>query len=67
MDPVYEDRFVVFVRDEDDSTEKFSAETEHPLVSCPTYGEARKIRDALQGSARRGCVIRYIGSTGGGD
>jgi hypothetical protein len=67
MDTVYEDRFVIFVRNEDAPTEKFSGEAEHPLISCPTYSDARKIRDALQSSARRGCVIRYVGATGGGD
>jgi hypothetical protein len=39
---------------------------EHPLVSCETYSEARRIQQQALRADKR-CVIRYIGPVGGGD
>jgi hypothetical protein len=67
MDPVHEDRFLVFLRVDAGATQPFSASGEQPLASCGSYEEARRIRQVLQGAVAGKCVIRYIGPTGGGD
>jgi hypothetical protein len=67
MDPVHDDRFVVFLRFDPSSGKAYSEAGEHPLASCSSYGEARRIRQALQSSATGECVIRYVGPAGGGD
>ena len=66
MDSGHEDSFVVFLRfdhgHEDCSIEK----GEHALASCSTYEEATRIRRVLHGLAGD-CVIRFVGTSGGGD
>jgi hypothetical protein len=39
---------------------------ERPLVTCYTYGEARRIQRLFQRTTHE-CVIRYLGQAGGGD
>lgn len=39
---------------------------ERPLVTCYSYGEARRIQRLLQ-STPHDCVIRFTGHSGGGD
>jgi hypothetical protein len=39
---------------------------ERPLVTCYTYGEARRIQRLFQHTSHE-CVIRYLGNSGGGD
>jgi hypothetical protein len=39
---------------------------ERPLAACPTYAEARRVRQKLLRPDRE-CIIRYLGDTGGGD
>ena len=59
-----EDEFVVFVRPDLDRGEPEAAEL--PIAHCPSYEEADRLR---RDRAGRGddCVIRYLGTTGGGD
>ncbi len=65
MDPVPEDRFVVFVRSEANPWKAPEA-VEHLVAECSTYEEARRIRGVFQASAQD-CVVRYVGAGGGGD
>jgi hypothetical protein len=65
MDPVPEDRFVVFVRSEA-TPWKAPEAVEQAVAECSTYAEARRIRGAFLASAHD-CVVRYVGTGGGGD
>ncbi|HEV3203413.1 MAG TPA: hypothetical protein VGY77_03470 [Gemmataceae bacterium] len=67
MDPVHDDRFVVFLRFDATRVNSFADVVEEPLAACSSYGEARKIRKLLQGTAPGDCVIRFMGDSGGGD
>jgi hypothetical protein len=65
MDNAHEDRYVVYVRaacryPEDPET------VERPVVTCPTYEEAHRVKHAWHQRGRE-CVIRYLGDAGGGD
>ena len=65
MDLLPEDRYVVFLRDERlDSAHPHTVE--RPVAICRSYQEARQVRYQAQHLAQE-CVIRYIGTTGGGD
>jgi hypothetical protein len=65
MEEAHEDRYVVFVRAAGRNPE--DPETaERPVVSCPTYEEAHRVKTAWH-QAGRECVIRYLGDVGGGD
>jgi hypothetical protein len=65
MNDVQDDRYLVFVRA--DRSHPFPPEDcERYLVSCSTYGEARRIQREFRSTARE-CVIRFTGQTGGGD
>jgi len=65
MDHVHDDCYMVFVRTDPDHSRRPDA-AERPLVRCSTYEEARWVRQENQGPGRK-CIIRYIGTTGGGD
>jgi hypothetical protein len=65
MEPVLDDRFVVFLR-HDRSHSNRPDHAERPLITCSSYGEARRIQRQLQ-HTYRDCVIRYVGLAGGGD
>jgi hypothetical protein len=52
-----QDCFVVFVR---------IGAVERPVAVCTSYAEAVKCREQLRQSGQ-GCVIRFVGQTGGGD
>jgi hypothetical protein len=65
MDTGHEDCYVVFVRSDRSALEP-SEEAEHPLALCSSYEEARRVRQKYQGQ-HRNCIIRYVGSAGGGD
>jgi hypothetical protein len=65
MEPVLDDRFVVFLRHEG-SRSKRPDHAERALATCFSYEEARRIQRQLQDTARE-CVIRYVGPAGGGD
>jgi hypothetical protein len=67
LDAAHADRFTVFIRPEPDRTGIPGDVAEHPVAVCASYGEARRIRQALLGSGTGGCVIRYDGPAGGGD
>jgi hypothetical protein len=67
MDTVHDDRFMVVLRYDDKHAKTMTDGNEQPLAYCSTYGEARRIREALHGSAAGECVIRYVGQAGGGD
>jgi hypothetical protein len=67
MNNVHDDRYLVFLRFDGDAGRSSTEAAEQPLASCATYEEARRIRDALHGSATGECVIRYVGPAGGGD
>jgi hypothetical protein len=61
MDSNYDDRFLVFVRA--DVALRDPEFNEEPVAICDSYEEARRVKHMLG----RKCVIRYAGSTGGGD
>jgi hypothetical protein len=65
MEHAHEDGYVVFVRAASRPGEdpEFA---ERPVVSCPTYEEAHRVKNAWH-QAGRECVIRYLGEAGGGD
>ena len=65
MEPVHDDRFVVFIR-RDMSHANPPDFAERPFMTCATYEEARRIQRHLLRQCC-GCVIRYIGPAGGGD
>jgi hypothetical protein len=65
MEPVQDDRFVVFLR-HDRSKSSRPDHAERALAVCSSYSEARRIQRQLQGSAMD-CVIRFVGQAGGGD
>jgi len=65
METATEDRFGVFVRQAWDGAYQPEA-MERLLVSCPTYEEARWVRQENSGPGRE-CIIRYLGPAGGGD
>ena len=65
MDRIQDDCFVVFVRTDPAHARRPDA-AERPLVSCSTYEEARWVRQEYEGPGRK-CIIRYVGTTGGGD
>jgi hypothetical protein len=65
MDTMHEDCFVVFLRRDRNEAER-SVCDEEPLADCPTYEEARQIKQAYRDSGCE-CVIRYVGPGGGGD
>jgi hypothetical protein len=65
MEPLLEDRFVVFLREYRRRNDRVEA-VERELVGCPTYEEASRVQQAYHHSGRA-CIIRYVGCTGGGD
>jgi hypothetical protein len=65
VDPVHEDRFIVFIRLDPGHGERPEA-NEHAVVTCSTYAEARRIRRQCLRS-NSDCVIRFVGPAGGGD
>ena len=67
MDSVHDDQYMVYIRYDADRAGPQSHGLEQPLASCASYEEARRIRQALQGSAPGECVIRFVGASGGGD
>lgn len=60
----HEDRFVVFLRDDNGAMNPQSAERE--LLRCPTLEEAKSVRLVLKNLSQT-CIIRYEGASGGGD
>jgi hypothetical protein len=64
MAGVHDDRFAVFIRY--DAGNALTPD-EQPVAFCATYHEARRLRQALQGSPAGDYVIRFEGATGGGD
>jgi hypothetical protein len=65
MEPVHDDRFIVFLR-HDPLKPGRPDHAERPLASCGSYEEARRIQRQLLHAARD-CVIRFVGPAGGGD
>jgi hypothetical protein len=65
MDSQHDDRFLVFVR-----TDVAHAATpeinEEEVAICASYQDARCVKRAFHLTAQE-CIIRYKGSTGGGD
>jgi hypothetical protein len=53
----WHDCFVVFVRE---------GAVERPVAAHPSYEEAVRHREQIRQSGQ-GCVIRFVGQTGGGD
>jgi hypothetical protein len=65
VDTVPEDGFVVYVRQ--DPAHSFPPENaERPIIHCASYEEARRVWQQWHNSAQH-CVIRYLGTVGGGD
>jgi hypothetical protein len=65
MEDVYEDCYIVFVRDGSDTVWQPEA-AEQPAATCLSYSEAARIRQELRQSGRS-CIIRCVGQAGGGD
>jgi len=65
MDALFQDEFVVYVRDLKPAQPGWQ-NRERELVHCATYEEAEWVRHEME-SPRRRCIIRYVGPTGGGD
>jgi hypothetical protein len=65
MDRIDDDQFIVFLR-HDPREGCWPDHAERPLVSCSSYGEARRIQRELLHAARDS-VIRFVGPAGGGD
>jgi hypothetical protein len=65
MQPLDEDRFVLFLRADRTSVEPVE-HRERPVAGFPTYEEARQVRQRYQ-QAGQECVIRFVGDSGGGD
>ena len=65
MEESHDDHFVVYVRSRRELQDP-PEDGEWPAVVCATYEEACKVREAHRLEARD-CVIRYVGSSGGGD
>lgn len=59
-----DDRFVLYLRHGDNGEHVEAAE--RPLADFASYEEARQERQRHH-SAGRDCVIRYVGTAGGGD
>ena len=70
MDTLYDECFGVFLRanlQPSVAPETLTPETlERPLATYLSYAEARKVQQALHQSDRE-CVIRFLGTAGGGD
>jgi len=61
----HDDLYVVYLRAP--RNERTAPEiAERALVTCYTYGEARRIQRLLQRTPHE-CIIRYLGNAGGGD
>ncbi len=60
-----DDSFVVFIRS-DPSHGRGPEALEEPLATCSSYGEARRLQRAMQ-RPDHNCVIRFVGTSGGGD
>jgi hypothetical protein len=65
MEEMHDDRFIVYVRGRRDPHDP-PEDVEWPVITCYSYEEACKIRDAHRLHSRD-CVIRFVGSSGGGD
>jgi hypothetical protein len=66
MDIGHDDRYEVYVRFDPDHMQTPPETIERPLAQCSTYAEARRIRQSFQGLNGQ-CLIRFVGSSGGGD
>lgn len=65
MEPLLEDRFVVFLREYRRRNDRVEA-VEREVVGCSTYEEASRVQQSYHHRGRA-CIIRYVGTTGGGD
>jgi hypothetical protein len=65
MEDVYQDCFVVFVRDEAGSAWRPDA-VEREVATCYSYDEAARVGKRVRDSGKS-CVIRCVGQAGGGD
>jgi hypothetical protein len=59
------DEFEVYLRHDGPHAGWMEVE-ERAVVRCPTYEEARRVRQEFLHLHRK-CVIRYVGPAGGGD
>ena len=66
MEFSHDDRFEVYVRFDPDHSQPPPETIEQPLAVCPSYAEARRIRQKFQGLNGQ-CLIRFVGATGGRD
>jgi hypothetical protein len=64
VEDLYQDRFVVFVRDAAPAGRP--EDLELAVVSCATYADAIRVRQRLRGVGLS-CVIRSVGAAGGSD
>ena len=65
MATVHEDRYMVFLRSDLGHADRPDA-AESNLIFCASHAEARRIQRQFRGDARA-CVIRFVGTAGGGD
>jgi hypothetical protein len=57
-----DDCYVLFLRSHEDP----ACPGEWPVAACPSYEEARRVRAQL-GYSTGDCIIRFVGTAGGGD
>ena len=65
MEDLYQDCFVVFIRDEAGPTQR-PEDVEDVAMACATYQEAARVKQELRGTGKH-CIIRSVGQAGGGD
>lgn len=65
MGTIHEDHYVVFLRSDLAHADRPDV-GEQDLILCDSHAEARRVRRQFRGDARE-CVIRFVGTAGGGD
>ena len=65
MVTVHEDRYVVVLRSDLAHADRPDV-AERDLMYCESHAEARRIQRQFRRDARE-CVIRFVGTAGGGD
>ena len=65
MDDVYQDRFVVYVRD-DTASHHQPEFVEQEVATCYSHEEAARVRAEFRAVGQR-CIIRCVGAAGGSD
>jgi hypothetical protein len=65
VEDLYQDCYMVFVRDEAGRTQR-PEDVEDVVMACATYQDAARVKQELRGAGKH-CIIRSVGQVGGGD